>query len=372
MRHRLVIIGAFAALLFAASGNAQYAGTWSGTTAQSKAITFTISGTTMTVLRFGFRTTSAGCSADAIEYDALPGPQAMSGSSFTITDNFPAFGIAYTITGTFSSTTSASGTLNFNVTSGGLFSCTGSGSTTWTATKAGGSTQPPTGTLKSILVVAGSTAGALGSFFRTGVQLHNPTTSPATGRLVFHRSGASGTATDPALAFTLQAGETRHYADLLPAMSQTGLGSVDLYMSSGSTPIALARVFNDGGAAGTSGMSVDVIAVENVLRAGDEAALIAPPDPAKARYNIGIRSLSDGASLMFRVRDSSGATRTTVSKTYGPDFFEQVSASSLLGVTLGASDTITISVNAGRAVIYGASTDNTTQDPTLQFAQRTR
>lgn len=371
MRRRSVLIGAAVVFSFAQSALAQYAGSWSGTTGQSKEIKFTISGNSMTVLRFGFRTTTAGCIVDVVEYDALGSPETISGNSFSFTDTFPPFGISYTITGTFSTPSNASGTLTFNVTAGGLFNCSGSGSTTWSATKAGG-TQPPQGTLESILAVASSTPGAAGSFFKTAVQLHNPTTSAATGRLVFHRAGTSGTTTDPALAFTLQPGQTIYYDDLLPAMNQSGLGSVDLYMSSGSTPIALVRVFNDGGASGTSGMSVDFVPVENVLRAGDEVALIAPPDPVRARYNIGIRSLSEGASLMFTVRDSNGVTRTTVSKTYGPDFFEQVSAASLLGVTPGASDTITISINSGQAVIYGAATDNTTQDPTLQFAQPTR
>ena len=223
-----------------------------------------------------------------------------------------------------------------------------------------------------MLAVVGSTAGASGSFFKTAVQLHNPTTTAETGRLVFHPAGANGSANDPALAFTLQPGETKYYADVLPEMNQSGLGSLDLYMSAGSTPITLVRVFNDAGAAGTSGMSVEVIPVENSLFAGDEAVLIAPPDPVKARYNIGVRALSGGASVMFTLRSGSGVTRTTVSKTYGSDYFEQVSATTLLGVAPGASDTITISVNSGELLVYGAATDNTTQDPTLQFAQLTR
>ena len=41
-----------------------------------------------------------------------------------------------------------------------------------------------------ILPVVGSTPGVGGSFFRTSVQLHNPTNAPMAGRIVFHQSGA--------------------------------------------------------------------------------------------------------------------------------------------------------------------------------------
>lgn len=50
--------------------------------------------------------------------------------------------------------------------------------------------------------------------------------------------------------------------------------------------------------------------------------------------------------------------REVLTKTYPANFFEQVSANSYLGLTLGASDTITFTVNSGGAIVYGAQTDN--------------
>ena len=40
-----------------------------------------------------------------------------------------------------------------------------------------------------------------------------------------------------------------------------------------------------------------------------------------------------------------------------------------LGVTLNANDTIDFAINSGSAIVYGAVTDNTTQDPTLHYAK---
>ena len=53
-----------------------------------------------------------------------------------------------------------------------------------------------------------------------------------------------------------------------------------------------------------------------------------------------------------------------------PNLFEQLSAARLLGVAPGANDTLAFSLEGGSAIIYGATTDNTTQDPSLQIAKR--
>jgi virginiamycin B lyase len=50
-----------------------------------------------------------------------------------------------------------------------------------------------------VLPVVGSTPGLAGSYFRTSLQLHNPAREPALGRIVFHPTGVSGSASDPSL-----------------------------------------------------------------------------------------------------------------------------------------------------------------------------
>lgn len=222
-----------------------------------------------------------------------------------------------------------------------------------------------------ILAVVGSTQGN-GAFFRTGVQIYNPSASSISGKFVFHTQGVSGSANDPALAYTLAAGQTIDYADLLPAMGiPGGLGSLDIVTNGNPVPIIAARVFSDAGQNGSAGFFIEPLAPDAALQVGDSGVIIAPSDPAKARLNIGIRSLETGTSFQITVRNKSGVPRGTLTKTYSANFFEQVPANTYLGLTLEGSDNITFSVNTGKVIIYGSQTDNKTQDPSVLFAKRT-
>lgn len=220
------------------------------------------------------------------------------------------------------------------------------------------------------LAVIGSTPGSLGSFFKTSVQIHNRTTAAMSGRFVFHTQGQPGTSGDPTLDYSLAAGQTLQYADLLPAMNQGGLGSVDVVSTAGGFPVMVARIFNDAGAAGTTGMTEDLIADEDALGQGDQAVLIAPPDAATARFNVGVRTLGAGATIRMTQRSADGTVVRTATKTYGANFFEQTSSAVFTGGSVGSGDSITLAVDAGNAVVYGSATDNKTQDPALQVARR--
>ena len=225
------------------------------------------------------------------------------------------------------------------------------------------------GTDYFVVPAVASTPGALDSFFKTGVQLHNPTSAPMSGDVTYHPAGASAEAEDQTLSYRIEAGQTVDFADLLPAMQRSGLGSADLTPRTGSAPVATFRIFNDAGDAGTTGMTEELFRSEEALEAGQKGVLIAPPEPSRARFNLGVRSLAFGATIRFTVRDSGGTVRTTGAKFLPPSFFSQQTAESFLGIALLANDTITFEVDAGSAILYGATTDNTTQDPSLQFAK---
>ncbi|HSY50771.1 MAG TPA: hypothetical protein VLC46_18340 [Thermoanaerobaculia bacterium] len=220
------------------------------------------------------------------------------------------------------------------------------------------------------LPVVGSTPGNFGSFFKTAVQLYNVKSSAISGKIVFHTQNTSGSSTDPSLAFSIQPGKTLSYPDLLPAMGvASGLGTADLIADAGSAfPITLVRVFNDAGTAGTTGLAEEPMDASEALQSGQTGALIAPADQ-KFRLNIGVRTLEQGASMTLTVRDKDGNVVKTTTKSYGPTFFTQVGSSTMLdGYVLAGGETITIQVTAGSAFIYGSTTDNTTQDPSVQFA----
>jgi len=225
-------------------------------------------------------------------------------------------------------------------------------------------------TLSGILAVVASTKGN-GAFFRTSVQIHNPRATPISGKFVMHFAGKSGSANDPALTYTLNGGQTTDYPDILSAMGvPSGLGSLDVFTTGDPIPVMAARVFSDAGESGTAGFFLDPLAPEAALQAGESGVVIGPSDTAKARLNLGIRSLETGASLRVTVRDRSGVTRAIVTKNYGPNYFEQVSANAYVGIPLDGSDTITFAVQSGKAIVYGAQTDNKTQDPSVAYAKK--
>lgn len=230
--------------------------------------------------------------------------------------------------------------------------------------------------VKAIIPVVGSTAGVGGSNFKTALQMHINSSLGFVGKLVFHPQGASGSASDPSQAFSLSAGQTISVADIVSSMGQAGLGSIDVVAPAGMPPpVFLVRVFNDAGTAGTSGFIEDVVRVgtatpsRRVLNFGDVAYLITPADLTRFRLNVGVRSLAFGATITVTVKNSAGGTVRSTVKTYLPNFFQQVDAATFTGGPISADQSIQIEVSAGSLIVYGATTDNTTNDPAVQFAE---
>ncbi len=349
-----------------------YDGSWSGTTSQGKAVSFEVSSNAIPQLAIAGDISAVGCSGSFEQTTQFGFPEPITGSTFSITRNTSAGGaISFTFSGSFSSPTSASGSLTFhNNPIPGVPICVGSGSATWTATRAGG-TPPVDSPIDGVLAVVGSLEGGFGSFFKTTIQMFNDSSSTVSGSIVFHPAGASGQSSDPSLPFSLGPMETTAWEDLLPAMGQAGIGSADIIMDSGEMPIIFGRIYNDEGELGTSGMGFGALRPGKALQAGDTGVLVAPRDPSTTRLNIGVRTLDDGVNVMITVRSQDSTIRTTVAKSWPPNWFEQNSASAVLGIELGPSDSISIAINSGSAFFYGAANDNTTQDPTMRFAKST-
>ncbi len=169
---------------------------------------------------------------------------------------------------------------------------------------------------------------------------------------------------------TLLPYETFDYADFLATIGQTGLGSLDLVATTGAIPVTEARIYNDRDPAAT-GAREDLIFPEEALLPGLGGTLLAPRDVQRYRFNIGVRTLSAGAAMTVTVRDKTGASRRSFSVAYPGDFFFQLSANAFLGLSLQPEDSIRFVLTSGRAVVYGASADNTTQEPEIFIATRT-
>lgn len=228
--------------------------------------------------------------------------------------------------------------------------------------------------LGAVLPVVGSTPGNFGSYFKTAVQVHNPAAAPFMFRLVFHPAGRTGTSGDPSRTVTVPARGTVYFADMLPAMGvATGLGSLDVFIPNGGTTAAVAvvRVFNDAGADGTSGFTEEFVSLDSAIGSGQTGYLICPPDFSVHRFNVGVRTLEQGATLRVTVRNGAGAVTKTLTKTYAANYFEQTSVDAFLaGAALAGSESLAIEVTAGNAVVYGATTDNRTNDASYQEAER--
>lgn len=222
--------------------------------------------------------------------------------------------------------------------------------------------------LVRVLPVGGAVQGVT-AFFRTAVQIVNEGNETITGKFVFHKAGQSAAPTDPSLPISIAAGRSTSIPDIVAAMGVSGLGSIDVMTDRGAVPIVTARVFSDGGSAGTSGFTEEALKPTAALGPLDNGVLQMPSDLTNFRMNIGIRTLSDGAVLDVSWAGSNGALQGATTLTYGPNFFEQKTANQFTGAaTLDPDGWIYIHVQSGDAFIYETVTDNRTSDSAIRFA----
>ncbi|MCI0526604.1 MAG: VCBS repeat-containing protein, partial [Nitrospira sp.] len=128
-----LLVAVLLIITFAISSQGQviYNGNWSGTTSQGKSISFTVVNNAITSLKFE-ATTQSGCIVGFSLTTTFGTPVPITGNTFSVTTNGSP--VSYTINGTFSSNTFASGDLQVTFRQSFPVSCTGSASVTWTAT----------------------------------------------------------------------------------------------------------------------------------------------------------------------------------------------------------------------------------------------
>ena len=230
--------------------------------------------------------------------------------------------------------------------------------------------------LVRVLPAAGAVQGS-GAFFRTALQLHNPTNFTAiTGKLVFHKAGQIGSDSDPSLTFSLSPLQTVSYADVVTAMGASGLGSLDVFTNGGSPPIVTARVFSDNGVNGTSGFTEEglppgeALQTEGIDIGAYVGVLPLPADLTNFRMNIGVRTLDAGATLSASWFGADGSFRGSRNNIiYPPNYFEQTTVNLFTGATnLDPGGTLLIQMSTGAAFVYGTVTDNRTQDSSMRIA----
>ncbi len=225
-------------------------------------------------------------------------------------------------------------------------------------------------TLLGWLPVAGSTPGSFGSFFKTSLQVLNPNTSPLSGRIVFHPAGQSESPSDPSLGYSLAPGQSFAWDDVVAAMGQSGLGSLDVTGDSALfPPVVVTRIFNDAGAGGTSGFTEPVFQVRDqfITPIPSVTVYLLPPDLDRYRYNVGIRVLYPPVTVTVAVLDAGGNEVHTVTRSYETATVTQTTADDFAGVALENGQTLKVAIDPELAILYGATVDNVTNDPSAQF-----
>jgi hypothetical protein len=220
-----------------------------------------------------------------------------------------------------------------------------------------------------VVPVAGALQGAT-AFFRTALQMSNVTNNPITGKLVFHPAAKAAAPGDPTLAFTIREAQTIAFPDVITSMGTSGLGSLDILTDSGATPLVTARVFSDGGAAGTTGLATEALAPATALDDLQTGYLLTPPDLVNFRMNIGIRTLDAGATVLIALYDANGSNKGFRTQTLPANYFVQGLATDFTNTTaLPANGRIAVTVSAGSAFVYSTIVDNRTSDSTLTYAR---
>ena len=231
----------------------------------------------------------------------------------------------------------------------------------------------PLEALAGYIPVAGSTAGSAGSFFRTSVQIHNPYSGVISGRFVFHPAGVPASASDPTMGYALAPGQTFAWNDVVAAMGLTGLGSFDVWAGGSGPPVIVTRIFNDAGDAGTSGFTEPFVPVDDVGLTGTTGSytgvLLGPYIVSRYRYNVGLRTVGGPVHVDVRVLDGAGTLVHETSQDYPAEYFVQTTVTDFLnGFALGDNHSLVITFSGGGGlIIYGATVDNTTNDPSAQF-----
>jgi hypothetical protein len=236
-----------------------------------------------------------------------------------------------------------------------------------------------------VIPVVGSTPGALGSFFRTELQILRPhpglSDDDMVCKMVFRRAGVPGSSADRTRLINLKPGEMFSTADVVADMGGSGLGSLDIsfFLPMADFTVMIARVYNDAGAAGTSSLTEQPLVAHDYtsgdttkLDHGDQGFLLTPRDPLRTRFNVGVRTLYKGATIMAELRDSRGVEIRRKRHTYTANYFVQMPVQDFVGGPIAGNESIMVHVTSGSAFVYASTTDNVTNDPSIQFARRFR
>ena len=225
----------------------------------------------------------------------------------------------------------------------------------------------PTDMKRGWLPIVGSLPGNFGAFFRTSLKILNPSTSNLSGRLVFHPAGQPESDEDPSMGYSLAPGQAFAWYDVVAAMGLSGFGSMDV-TGDMRAPVVVTRIFDDGGE-GTTGFTEPLfeVGVQPVPPPPDLVGYLLVPDLDFSRYNVGIRIVQAPVQVTVDVLNAAGTVVHTLTRTYAEKTFQQTSADEFAGVALENNQNLKVTASPYYVIVYGATVDNVTNDPSAQF-----
>jgi hypothetical protein len=229
-----------------------------------------------------------------------------------------------------------------------------------------------------VVPVAGTVHGAFNSFFRTRILLGNRWSGAISGRIVFHRAGTPGTASDPAIKYNLDTHSFIAFDDIVGAMHLDGVGSLDIVPDVSVPggyllPQVRADLISVPAAGGEFSAAIPVV----TSTSGYDGAFIGSPrffiEPShNKRISVSIRSLADPVDIEAFLLTPDRTERAHTTRSYTADTYDQSPLSSWFNDMQQPGDSIEFIIRPSSAfswtagaIIFFSETDNTTNDVTI-------
>ncbi|HEX7421236.1 MAG TPA: hypothetical protein VF505_15205 [Thermoanaerobaculia bacterium] len=220
-------------------------------------------------------------------------------------------------------------------------------------------------TRKAVIPIAGSGPGANGGHFKTALTL-SATGAGERGRVIFHPAGSAARPDDPSIPYVFNegVGQELKFDDVVAAMGQSGVGSLDIVPDEGASdviPAVDARLYNDT-TAGTFGTSAPALPPFDFLQA-PTLTISVPASDSPFRVNAGLRTLTDTRAIAL-VYGTNGRLRTFRNLAWPADYTILGPIAQVIGVPVDPGESVSIFFE-GAAIPFYTRTENRTNDPEL-------
>jgi hypothetical protein len=220
-------------------------------------------------------------------------------------------------------------------------------------------------TRKAVIPIAGSGPGANGGRFKTSMTL-SATGAAERGRVIFHPAGATARADDPSIRYVFDegVGQEMKFDDVVAAMGQSGVGSLDIVPDEGASdvlPAVDARLYNDT-TAGTFGTAAPALLPFDFLQPPTLTVSV-PLSDSQFRVNIGLRTLTDTSATAL-VYGTNGHLRSFRNLAWPADYTILGPIAQIIGMPVDPGESVSIFFE-GAVIPFYTRTENRTNDPEL-------